>query len=145
MSLEFAIKSDILNLQQRFAREIARNDATGRAHQVLISVSTSTASGSVIETVQNDRTNSADTFLFPSTTRFDNELQADTHLRRMAILFQLAAFVAAYQGDRDIVISATLQDAITDGEAFDYVAQCFVGTDGKLTTRELDIDDRSNR
>jgi hypothetical protein len=144
MSLEFAIKSDLLNLQQHFAYEIARADATGRAHQVLISVSTSTFSGTVIETVQNELTNSADAFLL-STTHFDGGVQADSHLRRMALLFGVASFVAAYKGDRDIVISATLQDTATGGETFDYVAQCFVGTDGKLITKEVDIDDRSNR
>lgn len=143
MSLQFAIKTDLLNLQQRFAREIARNEVAGLAHQVLISVSTSTSGGTVLETVQNDRTNSADTFLFPQSTRFDKELDADTHLRRMAILFQVAAFVAAYQNDRGIVVSVTLQDA-TDNVTLDFVAQCFVDGEGKLTTREVDINDRTN-
>jgi hypothetical protein len=144
MSLEIAIKSDLLNLQQHFAYEIARADTTGRAHQVLVSVSTSTFSGAVIQTVQNDRTNSADAFLL-SNTRFDSGVLADSHLRRMALLFEVASFVMAYQGDRQVVVSVTLQDAITDGETLDYVAQCFVGDDGKLVTKEVDIDDRSNR
>jgi len=142
-ALELMLKPELLSLQQRFAREIARADVSGREHKVLVSVSTSTFSGSVIETIQpDDRTVGSAELRVPVSTRFDNGIAADSPLRRMAILFEVAAFVYALQDDRQLVVSVTLQDA--SDQVMDHVAQCYMGDDSKLVIKEQTIEDRSN-
>ncbi|MND05462.1 hypothetical protein D3C83_262660 [compost metagenome] len=62
-------------------------------------------------------------------------------------MFEVAASVFAIAGNDGFVVNATFQDndlggLLSSPKTIDFVAQCFV-KDGKLTTREVIVDDRS--
>ena len=128
-------------LQARIASGL-RNDF--RTHSVLVSVSISDRAGNVQATIEPaKKTSSSDVGSVSSNSQFATGIVLDTQTKRVAAMFEVAAYVFALNGDDNAVVSATFQDTTAwSNTTMDYVAQAFM-KDGKLVIKEVDVADRS--
>ncbi len=113
-------------------------------HQVLVSVSISDRSGNVIQTIEPaQKSNSRYVGNVSDIGQFATGIALSTPTRRIAAMFEVAAYVFSLYGDDGLVVSATYQDTVAfSNTTMDYVAQAFM-KDGKLVTKEVQVADRS--
>ncbi len=116
-----------------------------REHTVLVSVSISDKAGNVLQTIEPDKKSSSYRVGTVSPNgQFATGVTLDTHTKRVAAMFEVSAYIFSLAGDQNCVVSATFQDATAfSNTTMDYVAQCFIGKDGKLIIKEVDVADRS--
>jgi hypothetical protein len=133
------LKTALAALQTRIASGLSSG------HSVLVSASVSTFSGSVLDTIQPDQKTESGGFSGSSDdSQFANGIRLDSQSRRIAALFEAAAYIWNLAGDEGCVVSVTFQDNTHGwgGKTMDYVAQVFF-KNGQLVCKEVDLQDRS--
>lgn len=135
------LKASFASLQDRIASGLRLEP---REHSVLVSVSISDRSGNVLQTIEPDqKTSSYRVGSVVSNGQFATGIILDTHAKRVAAMFEVAAYVWSLAGNSNLVVSATFQDTVVGSNTtMDYVAQAFL-KDGKLFIKEVDVADRS--
>lgn len=128
-------------LQNRIASGL-RTDP--REHSVLVSVSISDMAGNVQQTIEPEQKSSSwRVGTVSNNGQFATGIALDTHTKRIAAMFEVAAHIFSLAGDSRCVVSATFQDTpVGSNTTMDYVAQCFI-KDGKLVIKQVDVADRS--
>lgn len=136
-----AFQSAFTSLQNRIASGL-RFDAY--EHSVFVSVSVSDKSGNVLQTIDTSQASSSwSVGYIQPTGQFASGIVLDTHEKRVAAMFEVAAHVWSLAADSTCVVSATFQDTvIATRSTVDYVAQCYM-KDGKLIIKQVNVVDRS--
>lgn len=140
-SQKSSLTNALTTLQNRIASGLRSSSSSN--HAVLVSVSISDMSGNVLDTIETSgKTSSWNAGSVSSLSQFATGITLDTHTKRVAAMFEVAAYVYSLANDTGCVVSATFQDN-TNGTTMDYVAQAFF-KDGKgLTIKEVDVRDNS--
>lgn len=136
-----ALQAAFTTLQNRIASGL-RFEAP--EHSVLVSVSVSDKAGNVKQTIEPAKKSSSwYVGSVPASGQFATGIALDTHSKRVAAMFEVAAHVWSLEGDDNCVVSATFQDTpVGSSSTMNYVAQAFK-KDGKLTIKQVNVQDNS--